>query len=94
METGNHYDLGDIFQLLASRLEYYYLQLKSGKIAILQNIFENRLYLKDEWAWYEHSEEGKFEAKIIGVENSGKLKMYVRDGILKSYAFREIRFMH
>ncbi|MBK9733891.1 MAG: biotin--[acetyl-CoA-carboxylase] ligase [Saprospiraceae bacterium] len=94
LETGTNYDLGAIFRLVASRLEYYYLLLKSRNLALLRNTFENRLYLRDEWAWYIHDDEGKFEAKITGVEKSGKLMMYMRDGKIKSYAFREIRFMH
>lgn len=73
-------------------MEKYYLILKSGNYAILQNDYLKRLYKFDTLADYQQNGQ-IFEGKITGVEESGRLVMETAGG-LRSFNFKEIEFIH
>lgn len=84
--------LDAIMEKIVVFMEKYYLILKSGNYAILQNNYLKHLYKFGTLAHYQQNGQ-VFEGKITGVEESGRLVMETLSG-LKSFNFKEIEFTH
>ncbi|NOR86808.1 MAG: hypothetical protein GQ527_04305, partial [Bacteroidales bacterium] len=54
--------------------------------------YHGLLYQIDEWNLYQ-SDDNKFEGKIIGVDQFGRLVIEDRGAVLKEYDIKEIRFL-
>ena len=64
--SGKEVELKELIEKLCSCLEIRYLQLRSGKIDILDSAYLKSLYRINEWSNYSISE-NKVEGKILGV---------------------------
>ncbi len=93
LETWQEFDLQVVRNELCHCLEIRYLQLKAGKIALLQDDYLQNLYRFEKMALYQRLNEDVFYGKIIGIENSGKLKIEDEFGVVESFAVKEIRFL-
>ncbi len=70
--SGTDYHLDDCVAELCVYIEKRYLELRSGKISEIDNVYQESLYQINEWRKYKYK--GVFmEAKIIGVSKVGKL---------------------
>ena len=77
------------FRFLTKR----YLQLKSGKLGLLRKEYLENLYRINVWSNFNDNMGVLFTGKILGVDNDGQLKIELRDGSIKHFAFREIQFL-
>lgn len=93
IETGQVFDLEEIRKVLCHCIEVRYLQLKSGKTKLLQADYLKHLYQFEEMALYKRLNEEVFYGKIIGIEDSGKLKIENEEGSIESFAVKEVRFL-
>lgn len=59
----------------------------------LNEKYLNALFQKDCWARYA-DDNGVFEGKITGVDSYGRLQLLDRSHQLRTYAFKEIRFLY
>jgi BirA family transcriptional regulator, biotin operon repressor / biotin---[acetyl-CoA-carboxylase] ligase len=91
--TDKVFDIQEILSLLSSRLEFYYLNLKSGQHPLLMATYLTHLYRKDEWAIFKDDHDHIFKGKITGIEAQGRLKIELEDGRLQVFGFREISFV-
>ena len=85
------FDLKEMLELLLQYLERRYFQLKRQKYDELKNNYLERLYWKDEIHVF-RSDQQYFNGRILGVNDSGKLKVETEDGI-SLYNFKEIQFI-
>lgn len=82
-------------QLLLERwcefLEARYLQLKTNKRQLLDAAYLHRLYRLNIWATFAENRI-TFEGKIIGVSNTGKLQLEMRNAGIREFDLKEIVF--
>lgn len=84
-------DRTDFLDLLLGKFEYYYLQLKKGKMAALMQSYLRYLYWRNEIHVF-RSQDGFFNGKILGTDKAGKLHVEVEDGE-RCFNFKEIEFI-
>ena len=89
--TQKEHDKEDLLELLSSKLEAYYLKLKSNKIKELDSAYLQQLYQYEAPAKYE-TDSGQFAGIISGVSETGKLQIKTETGI-REFDLKEIRFI-
>lgn len=89
--TQKEHNKEDLLELLSSKLEAYYLKLKSNKIKELDSAYLQQLYQYEATAKYE-TDSGQFTGIISGVSETGKLQIKTETGI-KEFDLKEIRFI-
>lgn len=83
-------DRKKLLEEFCERLEANYLKFKSD-FKSFDRLYLDNLYRRGEIHWFE-SNDGKFEAEIIGVSNIGKLKLKIKDELIE-YAMKEVVFL-
>ena len=84
-------NLDECLALLCNALDARYLMLREEKYAKLDEDYHNSLYKKEQKTFFQ-TQAGSFEATIVGVEESGKLILLLKDKTLKSFDFKEIEY--
>lgn len=90
--SGKDSELKDITKKLCACLEARYLQLRTGKVELINADYLNLLYKINEWRNYS-IDNRIVEGKITGVSETGKLKMELKNGVQKEFDLKEIRFI-
>ncbi len=88
---GQQFDREELLTLLLQRLEKRYIDLKNGKIDEIRKNYLKNMFWKDEIHVYQ-SEEGYFNGKILGVNQSGKLHVEMETGT-RYFNFKELKFI-
>jgi BirA family biotin operon repressor/biotin-[acetyl-CoA-carboxylase] ligase len=86
------YDLNEILLKIVQRIEHYYLIVRSSDFRFIHEMYESKLYLKDQVAYYEDAS-GKFNGIIRKVNPDGVLEIEDESGIYKKYHFKEVRLL-
>ena len=87
-------DLSGVLDGLCSALERRYLQLRGGQWPEMNRQYEEKLYRKEEWGHYVLPEmETPFEGWIEGVSENGVLCLRMREGQLRLFAPRTLRYL-
>ncbi len=89
--TKNEHNKKELIELLSSKIEGYYLQLKSNKQNELHEAYLRYLFQLEQPALYEVKEE-QFTGIITGVSDTGKLQMKTGSE-MKEFDLKEIRFI-
>ena len=92
IEVGIEQDLEIMFAWLFRFLTKRYLQLKNGQIHSLKSEYLESLYRKGIWADFKNESDEIWKGKILGVDESGRLQIENREGELKVFNFREVRY--
>lgn len=81
-----------VFSVLLTAIEKYYLELKNHNFQYIKNLYEDSLFQNNNKAQY--IIKGNLQEAIIkGVEDSGMLKMLIGDEI-KHFDLKEIKFVN
>jgi BirA family biotin operon repressor/biotin-[acetyl-CoA-carboxylase] ligase len=91
LETGQEHPLHDLVPQLCELLEARYLQLRAGKIVPLQQDYLRQLYRFGQSAYYVRSDGETFQGTIVGIDETGRLKVQVGSEI-ECFDLKEIRF--
>lgn len=91
LETGQDYPLDALVPQVCEHLESRYLQLKAGKMVLLQLDYLRHLYRFGQMANYQRSSGEFFQGIINGVDETGRLKMAV-DGEIECFDLKAVRF--
>ncbi len=83
--------LSGLLDEILKQLGYYYEKIKTD-IKSLEGLYLQKLYRMGEWAGYS-DEAGIFTAKITGINRYGQLLMTDRQGNLRVYGFKEVKFL-
>ncbi len=93
LESNQSFNLPEILEQLCGRLEARYLQLKSANgLTQLQSEYMKRLYLLNTWSTYLYQKE-EILARIIDVNDAGKLMLEQKNGAMLSCDFKAIQFV-
>ena len=93
IELNKAQDLELMFAWLFRFLTKRYLQLKNGQIDNLKSEYLDSLFRKGLWSKFKNESEAIWEGKIIGVDDSGRLQIENKEGELKVFNFREVRYV-
>lgn len=85
------FDKWEILKFLIRNLERYFLLLKKGGRQEIKKSYLRHLYRIDTWSLYDDGM--KFEGKILGIEEDGRLRIERRTGCLQSFDLKELRFL-
>ncbi|MEI7421423.1 MAG: biotin--[acetyl-CoA-carboxylase] ligase [Prolixibacteraceae bacterium] len=97
--TGKTYELSQMLGDLCIYLDNRYISLIRGEYSILDQDYDQRLYLKGVWANFREQdpvlrEEGTvFEGKILRIEGDGRLQIETRSGEVRGFYFKEVAFL-
>ena len=83
-------DRFNVLKNILERVEFYYLELRSGNLERLKKNYLDVLYHFNEWHSFS-DQAGKFEGKITGVNTYGNLIVETATGI-REYGMKEIKF--
>jgi BirA family biotin operon repressor/biotin-[acetyl-CoA-carboxylase] ligase len=85
------HDIGNIFNLLVEKLDYWYLKLKCGEIDLINNSYLENLYLLNEESLFSDVN-GEFTGSVCGVDEIGRLLIRDKSGFCRHYHFKEVQF--
>jgi BirA family biotin operon repressor/biotin-[acetyl-CoA-carboxylase] ligase len=86
-------DRQEVMEKLCSKLEKWYLLLKSNKTAEIDKVYNQHLYKIDVLSKFYNSENILFEGKIIDVNKLGKLLVQTTEGNIKEFDIKDIKFI-
>ncbi|MDR2953674.1 MAG: biotin--[acetyl-CoA-carboxylase] ligase [Prevotella sp.] len=90
--ANKEFDLLELLNQAKDKIGYYYNKLISGEIALIKNQYESSLFRKD--GYYQYND-GKhvFSARIIDIETNGLLVLQDKNGEIRKFAFKEIKYI-
>jgi BirA family transcriptional regulator, biotin operon repressor / biotin---[acetyl-CoA-carboxylase] ligase len=91
LETGKMANVNDTTERLCEHIEARYLQLKHGKIEMIQRDYMERLHRLETYGEYRIFGK-KLEGKIVGLNPEGKLVLDTENGY-KVCGFKEVEFL-
>jgi BirA family biotin operon repressor/biotin-[acetyl-CoA-carboxylase] ligase len=89
---GHEVDREEVLQKIIEAFKKYYELLRRADYMDVSGIYHLSLYRRKGFHWYEDAD-GKFEGAFVEVEDDGHLILHDRKGMIRSYAFGEIRFL-
>lgn len=90
--TRQDWDKEQLLEELCSRVENWYLKLKKFQWKEISKAYHEVLYLSGQWHEFSNERNKKFQGKILGVSDSGELRVKVRGKGIVQFAHREINF--
>ena len=89
---GHEVDREEVLQKMIEAFCRYYELLRRVDYMDVSGIYHLSLYRRKGYHWYE-DKDGKFEGAFVEVEDDGHLILHDKKGVIRSYAFGEIRFV-
>jgi BirA family biotin operon repressor/biotin-[acetyl-CoA-carboxylase] ligase len=93
LETKQTFDLEKLLTELCEKFSVNYNELKSGKDKAINNQYIANLYKHNVLSRY-RDKDGAFTAKIIGIDESGRLCLQDSNNQSRKYAFKEVEFIN
>lgn len=90
--TGQHHSVVAVNNILSQKLEFRYLELRSGKTSELWINYHNALYRKGEWNYFKNQNGNLFKGKIQGINKRGQL-LVKTDTAIEAYNLNEIDYL-
>lgn len=90
---GHEVDREEVLQKVIEAFERYYELLRRADYMDVSGIYHLALYRRKGYHWYE-DKDGKFEGAFVEVEDDGHLILHDKQGVIRSYAFGEVKFLN
>ncbi len=90
--SGKDVELDWLLSLLLEKLEHYYLILRGNDLRLIHQLYEEKLFRKDQVAYYEDGA-GRYNGILKGTEADGVLLIEDEAGSIRSYNFKEVKFL-
>lgn len=84
-------DKDEIFNVVISRIEKYYLLLKKGNKKTVKEAYQFHLFRFGEMCVY--NDGIPFKGKIVGISEDGKLIIEKENSIIQQYSYKEVQFV-
>jgi len=92
LQSGREYDLDILRDQLLAYLEQWYLRIRAGELATIDQAFLEHLYLRNQPAQFKRSDGTLFRGVIQGVDAIGRLVIR-RDQIQESFDLKEVTLL-
>lgn len=89
---GHEVDREEVLQRIIAAFEQYYELLRRADYMDVSGIYHMALYRRKGFHCYEDAD-GEFEGAFVEVEDDGHLILHDKQGVIRSYAFGEIKFL-
>lgn len=90
--VGHEVNREEVLQKILRAFEGYYELLRRADYQDVAGLYHLSLYRRKGFHWYEDND-GKFEGAFVEVEDDGHLILHDRQGVIRSYAFGELKFL-
>ena len=90
--VGHEVNCDEVLQKIIDAFAGYYELLRRADYMDISGIYLQALYRRKGYWWYE-AKDGKFEGALVEVEDDGHLILHDKRGVIRSYAFGEIKFV-
>ena len=91
--TAHDFDRELILNLLCEKIEKWYLKLKQQKLVFIDDSYLAVLFGMNKTIPFNDSVGNRFEGKIVGVSNNGKLKIELSNSLEKEFDMKEVKFL-
>ena len=91
--TTHDFDRELILNLLCEKIEKWYLKLKQQKLVFIDDSYLAVLFGMNKTIPFNDSVGNRFEGKIVGVSNNGKLKIQLSNSLEKEFDMKEVKFL-
>ncbi len=92
--TGKVFNLDEILQAILKQLNRYFTLLKEGHMSLLKNEYEKCLFRNNKPSTFLNAEGQMFSGIIIGITDSGNLKVKMEDEIIMEFDLKSIRILY
>lgn len=92
--SGKTFDLDEVLQHIIKQLQYYFSLLEAGKYEAIKKEYEQHLFRKNKPSTFKDAEGCMFLGFILGVTNSGNLKIRLEDEIIKEFDLKEVTLLY
>ncbi|MEP0262982.1 biotin--[acetyl-CoA-carboxylase] ligase [Dokdonia sp.] len=92
-QTGIHFDLQEILNMLLEQFHYYVKMLLDGNLEAIKKNYEEHLFRKDKPSTFLRSNQEQFVGIIQGVTDQGKLILLEEDNIINEYDLKELELL-
>lgn len=92
-QTGIHFDLQEILNMLLEQFHYYVKLLLDGDLQKIKDDYESYLFRKDKPSTFIKSNKEQFVGIIQGVTDQGKLILLEEDSIINEYDLKELELL-
>lgn len=89
---GHEVDREEVLQKILEAFVRYNELLRRADYQDVSGIYHLSLYRRKGYHWYE-DQDGKFEGAFVEVEDDGHLILHDKKGVIRSYAFGEIKYI-
>lgn len=90
--VGHEVDREEVLDKIIEAFKKYYGLLRRADYMDVSGIYYLSLYRRKGFHWYE-DKDGKFEGAFVEVEDDGHLILHDKQGVIRSYAFGEIKYV-
>lgn len=90
--TGREIDRDDLLDSIIEEFQHYIDLINNGNYDSITADYQESLYRAQGYHQY-RDDEGEFLARFVTIEPSGRLVLMDEDGMLRTYAFKEVKFM-
>ena len=92
--TGVVYNRDEILSNLLKTLQFYFEKLDANKFSEIKSEYESLLFRKDKPSTFKSTDINTFSGIIKGVTQTGKLKIWTEDEIVKIFDLKEITLLY
>jgi BirA family biotin operon repressor/biotin-[acetyl-CoA-carboxylase] ligase len=92
--AGKVFDLDEVLQEILNQLKLYFQYLKAGQRYQLRCEYEKHLFRKDKPSTFKDSKGELFAGIILGISESGNLRIQIEDAVVKEFNLKEITLLH
>ena len=92
--TGVVYNRDEILSNLLKTLQFYFEKLDANKFSEIKSEYESLLFRKDKPSTFKSTYINTFSGIIKGVTQTGKLKIWTEDEIVKIFDLKEITLLY
>jgi BirA family biotin operon repressor/biotin-[acetyl-CoA-carboxylase] ligase len=89
---GHEVAVDEVLQRVLTAFEKYYELLDEGDYGDISALYHLALYRRKGYHQYRDAD-GSFEGAIVEVEDDGHLILHDRQGVMRSYLFKEVEFV-
>ena len=94
LSTGITYDLDEVSIKMMEWIEKYYLQLKAGKHKEILEEYNQSLHQKDEIVYLKRMDNNYFNAKLLRVNEEGRLELQMENNTQETFLHGEIQITY
>ena len=90
--TNREIDRDELLNSILDDLEHYLSLIRQGRYDEIQVQYRDSLYRRHGYYPY-YDGDGEFMARFVAIDPSGRLTLKDDDGMLRTYAFKEVKFV-